>query len=147
MYYFAYGSNLSEKRMIEERKIKFLQRKKATLPNFKLIFNKLSKDNPQVAFANIQREEGSLVEGAVYEIENKDSAILDRFEGFPKHYTKEIVRVISEGEEIYAVVYIANPTMTRENLKPTQNYLNYLLEGKDMLSENYYENLSKTETL
>jgi hypothetical protein len=138
---------MSEKRMIEERKIKFYQRKPAILPNFKLVFDKVSKKNPLTSFANIRREQDATTEIVLYEIDSKDITTLDKFEGAPVHYTKEIVRVVCEGEDVYAIVYIANPTMVKENLKPTKKYLGYLLEGKDMLSEKYYENLSKTETL
>ena len=142
MFYYAYGSNISEKRMTEERKITFFSRKSAILKDYKLIFNKMSKNDNEIAFANIIKSEGDFVEGALYEINDTDIKRLDKFEGFPTHYTKDIIKI----NNIYAIVYIANPFWVKENIKPTQFYLNYLLEGKDIMSEEYYNKLKLTET-
>ena len=72
---------------------------------------------------------------------------LDKFEGAPVHYQKEIITVNTEDGPVNAIVYIANPNMIRENLKPSQEYLNHLLGGKDLLTESYYSVLSKIETI
>ena len=145
--YFSYGSNISSNRMLNERNIKFISRKLAILENYKLVFNKVSKKNCYLGFANIVKSEGDFVEGALYEINDSDINIIGRFEGEPNHYYRENVEVICDEQKIQAVVYIANPVMIRENIKPDKKYLNYLLEGKDILSENYYNNLSLTKTL
>ena len=133
--------------MLNERNIKFISRKLAILENYKLVFNKVSKKNCYLGFANIVKSEGDFVEGALYEINDSDINIIGRFEGEPNHYYRENVEVICDEQKIQAVVYIANPVMIRENIKPDKKYLNYLLEGKDILSENYYNNLSLTKTL
>lgn len=141
-YYFAYGSNMSEKRMKEERKIKFHSRKKAILKDYKLVFNKMSESNNEIGFANIVKSVGDFVEGVLYEINSEDIKRLNKYEGFPKHYLKDIFYIGG----VYAHVYLANPDWVREGIKPSQKYLDYLLEGKDLLSEKYYNNLLLTET-
>ena len=37
--------------------------------------------------------------------------------------------------------------MIRENIKPDKNYLNYILDGKDIFSKEYFEKLKLTETI
>lgn len=148
--YFAYGSNISEKRMREERKINFISRKFAILKDYKIVFNKVSKNNVYLGYANIVESEGDFVEGALYEINPFDLDIINKFEGAntkPNHYYRAIVNVICEGESVYAITYIANPIMIRENIKPDKKYLNYILEGKDIFSNEYYENLKSTITI
>jgi gamma-glutamylcyclotransferase (GGCT)/AIG2-like uncharacterized protein YtfP len=150
MKYFAYGSNISEHRMITERKINFSSRKFAILENYKVVFNKVSKKNNNLGFANIVESNGSNVEGALYDVSVNDLNIIDRFEGAkttPKHYYQAVVNVICEGETIQAITYIANPIMLKENIKPDKKYLNYILEGKDIFSDSYYEDLKNTSTL
>jgi len=145
--YFSYGSNLSAHRMLNERNVNFISRKLAILENYKLVFNKVSKKNCYLGFANIVESEGDFVEGALYEINDSDISIIGRFEGEPNHYYRENIEVICDNQKVQAVVYIANPMMIRENIKPDKNYLNYLLEGKDILSEKYYNNLLLTKIL
>lgn len=150
MMYFAYGSNISEHRMISERKINFSSRKFAILENYKVVFNKVSKKNNNLGFANIVESNGSNVEGALYDVSVNDLNIIDRFEGAkttPKHYYQAVVNVICDGETIQAITYIANPIMIKENIKPDKKYLNYILEGKDIFSDSYYDKLKNVTTL
>lgn len=146
-YYFAYGSNISHHRMFTERNVNFTYRKFAILENYKLVFNKVSKNNCYLGFANIVESPGDIVEGALYEIYDMELSKIDKKEGYPTHYLRNIISVICEGEKISAIVYIANPTMIRDNIKPDKNYLNYILEGKDLFSSDYYNNLLETKTL
>ena len=148
--YFAYGSNISAYRMLNERKVNFISRNFAILENYKLVFNKVSKNDVYLGYANIEKFKDSVVEGALYEINESDLKIIDRFEGAvstPNHYYRKIVDVLSNNQKIQAIVYVANPNMIRENIKPDKKYLNYILEGKDIFSDSYYEKLKLTETL
>ena len=148
--YFAYGSNISSFRMLNERKVNFINRKFAILENYKLLFNKVSKKNCYIGFANVVESEGDFVEGALYEIDDSDISIIDRFEGAnstPNHYYRKNVNVVCDDKIINAIVYVANPIMIRENIKPDKNYLNYILDGKDLFSVDYYEKLKLTKTL
>ena len=148
--YFAYGSNISEYRMRTERNVNFTSRKFAILENYILLFNKVSKNNYNLGFANIVKSEGDVVEGALYEINDSDINIIDRFEGAnskPNHYFRKYVDVFCDGKLVIAIVYAANPDMIRENIKPDKKYLDYILDGKDIFSSEYYNKLKMTETL
>lgn len=148
LYYFAYGSNISENRMRNERNVNYTFRKFAVLENYKLVFNKVSKKNVYLGYANIVESEGDIVQGALYLINESDINIIDKFEGVKNnHYYRSIVNVNCEGEKINAITYVANPTMIRQNIKPDKNYLSYILEGKDLFTNDYYEKLLETKTL
>jgi cation transport regulator ChaC len=140
MNYYSYGSNMNEKRMAE-RGVLFRNPQKAILHGFEFVINKKSKTNPSIGFANIRRREGSDVEGVLYDV--VDMSKLDRFEGFPTHYDKIIVRVETEDGVVDALTYIANQEWIQDDLKTTQAYKNNILEGKKYLSEKYYEKLKR----
>lgn len=148
IYYFAYGSNVSENRMRNERNINYNFRKSAILEDYKMIFNKVSKNNVYLGFANIVESDGDIVQGALYLINPSDINIIDKYEGVKNnHYYRTIVNVICDGERINAITYIANPNMIRENIKPDKKYLSYILEGKDIFTNDYYEKLLEIKTL
>lgn len=143
MYYFAYGSNLNEKRMIE-RGVNFKSKERGTLKGYRFVINKKSQKNPTVGFANIVKDDISEVEGIIYEVTYNDILNLDGFEGFPKHYYR-IFLPIGDKE---CIVYIANDKWTVSNeLLTTEEYKNHILEGKLFLSEKYYEKLLEMKTL
>lgn len=147
MKYFAYGSNMDPERM-KNRGVKFLKRERAILKGFKLVFNKISFQNPGEGFANIVEDDKEVVEGILYEIEENDLEKLDRHEGYPSHYTRIKVNVTLEnGQTVEAITYIARPDRTREGLKPSKEYLRHLLKGCDLLSKEYCEKLRNVETL
>lgn len=145
MFYFAYGSNMSESRMIA-RGIEPSGKQVAFLDNYKFIMNKRSYKNPKIGYANVLRESGSVVEGILYNVEDREIRLLDRFEGAPKHYSRETLNLrLSDGTIRQGVVYIANFGWTSPNtLKTTEEYKNYILEGKEWISENYYNFLNET---
>lgn len=131
MYYFAYGSNMSINRMIS-RGVKYNSISAANLENYELKFNKISK---QGSVANVVYKKGSVVEGMLYEVETLDQ--LDIFEGYPKHYGRILLKV--NGYDAW--VYIADKKYIQDGILPKQEYLNYLLEGKEYLSNEYYNKL------
>lgn len=142
--YFAYGSNMDFERL-KEREIFFEFLGKATLHNFELCFNKIASIKNGAGYANIIDKVGGSVEGLLFNIEN--IATLDGYEGYPFHYEKYKLFVTLNEKNIEAVVYIANPEKTKQNLKPTKEYLNRLLTAKEYLSAEYYEQLQRTETI
>lgn len=143
MKYFAYGSNMNDQRMIE-RGVNFLSKEKGILKGYRFLINKKSQKNPNVGFANIIKDETSEVEGILYEVKTEDILKLDRYEGYPKHYRREN-HIINNQE---AIVYIANDIWTSVNeLETTEEYKNHILEGKQFLSEKYYNNLLNIKTL
>jgi len=143
MNYFAYGSNMDEKRMME-RGVFFTSKEKGTLKGFRFIINKKSQKNPNIGFANIIRDDNSEVEGIIYEVSQEDIFKLDKFEGHPKHYKRETY-IINNKE---CIVYISNNIWTSTNeLESTEEYKNHILEGKDFLSEKYYNKLLEIKTI
>lgn len=144
--YFAYGSNMDPERM-RGRKVEYYSRKRAFLRGWKLEFNKVASGNPRVGYANIVKDENSIVEGCLYELEENGLNKLDSYEGFPSHYCRANVEVETCEGKVEAITYIANPSKVKEGLKPTKNYLEHLLKGNDCLSIDYIEKLKAIETL
>ncbi len=126
MYYFAYGSNLNRKQMLErcpDSKPKFT----ATLPNYKLIFVGWNRQW-RGGVASIKSFRGEKVPGAVYEVSDRDLRRLDSYEGYPGNSNRLNVTVFSEdGEPIQAITYIK--TGQAEETKPSPEYLSIIRQG------------------
>ena len=93
--YFAYGSNMSAARM-KQRLGWEAPRRAATLRDFQLVFDQAGFNDPSWSPANIRSEQGGLVEGMVYEVEEKDLKILD---GYEKYYQRLEVKVMAAQEK------------------------------------------------
>ena len=133
---------------MKEREVNFSKRELATLRNYKLCFNKQASRNPNEGYANLIPKEGTATEGALYEIDNKDIVKLDKFEGYPNHYIKKAIKVeLANRNEVDALVYFARPDKIKDGLKPTKEYLNHLMEGRDLISENYDNFLQSFDTM
>lgn len=152
MNYFAYGSNMDQERM-KTRGAPFSERKHAVLEGYTLKFNKVATAidaKKGEGKGNIERDitGAAIVEGVLYTITSAGLSKLDRCEGYPGHYDRREIDVrTDEGTKVRAWVYIAQPDMVVEGLKPTREYLSHYLKGKDLLSPNYYNWLEKTEIL
>ena len=134
---------MNDKRMTD-RGVNFLSKEKGTLKGYRFIVNKKSQKNPNIGFANIIKDEYSEVEGIIYGVLEEDLLKLDKFEGAPKHYRRE-KHLINNKE---CVVYIANDEWISANeLESTLEYKNHILEGKEFLSEKYYNKLLEIKTL
>ena len=114
------------------------------LPDYEMVFNKNSNDGGK---ANIMYSPGDLVEGILYSVNEEDLLILDKYEGVAaKQYKRYDVEVHNHNKNsIAAVAYKA--LNTGKVSSPTEEYLNYILEGKEFLSPGYYTKLNSTETL
>lgn len=146
MKYFAYGSNMDPDRMIE-RGVSFSQREHAVLRGWRLTFNKISLKKTNEGYANIEKDDKSVVEGILYEIQDEDIEKLDGYEGVPSHYKRLNIVVHSKSGATEAITYVANPEKVKQGLKPSKDYLNHLLKGCDLLSEEYCEKLNKWKTV
>ena len=93
--YFAYGSNMSAARM-KQRLGWEAPRRASTLRDFELVFDQAGFNAPAWSPANIRSEQGGLVEGMVYEVEEKDLKILD---GYEKYYQRLEVKVMAAQEK------------------------------------------------
>ena len=123
MHYFAYGSNLNRKQMLErcpDSEPKFV----ATLPNYKLIFVGWSR-KWWGGVATIKRLRGERVPGAVYEVSEQCLRQLDRFES---GYDRFKVTVYDEdGEPIETITYIKSGQL--EETQPSKEYLTIIQQG------------------
>ena len=126
MYYFAYGSNLNRKQMLErcpESKPVAI----ATLPNYKLVFVGWSRQW-RGGVANIKGFKGEKALGAVYEISDRDLRRLDKYEGYPGNYNRLNVTVFNEnGDPIEAITYIK--AGQSEETQPSPEYLSIMRQG------------------
>ena len=126
MYYFAYGSNLNRRQMLErcpDSKPKFV----ATLRNYQLIFVGWSRQW-RGGVASIKPFRGEKVLGAIYDISEQCLRRLDSFEGYPNVYDRLKVTVFDEdGEPIEAITYIKSGQL--EETQPSQEYLSIIQQG------------------
>ncbi len=126
MNYFAYGSNLSKKRMaasVPGSKPKF----SAALPNYKLIFTGYSRSF-KGGTASIKPIKGQCVEGGVYEITEADLRKLDREEEYPTVTNRINIIVWTDANNpIEAITYIKKEQSTET--KPSPEYLDIIRQG------------------
>jgi gamma-glutamylcyclotransferase (GGCT)/AIG2-like uncharacterized protein YtfP len=126
MYYFAYASNLSHKRMLE-RCPDCKPKSTATLHNYKLIFTGWSR-KWHGGVATIRASRGSRVIGGVYEISERCLRSLDEQEGYPAIYDRINVSVATkDGNLVDAVTYIKREQS--EEAEPSKEYLAVISEG------------------
>lgn len=135
--YFAYGSNMNYDRLMARGVIPSTYRR-GYLPGYRLKFNKQAYNKPGVGYANIVPDINYTVEGVLYRIDTKDLDIIDKYEGYPKHYNRLQLRIFNPlFTSILAWVYLAQPNRVVEGLHPEEEYLNYLRRPAMLLSEEY----------
>jgi len=126
VYYFAYGSNLNKKQMLErcpDNKPRFI----ATLRNYKLVFAGWSRQW-RGGVASIKLFRGERVLGAIYEISDRDLRRLDSYEGYPSNFNRLNITVFDEdGEPIQAITYIKSGQL--EETQPSKEYLAVIQQG------------------
>lgn len=133
MLYFAYGSNMSADRL-KKRINSACKVGTGELKNYKLVCNKTSKKDESLKF-NIECSEGSQVYGVVYCVSESDFPELDEYEGAisgSKHYIREMMTIIYNGEEQQAATYICTCTENIDNSgenKPYSWYVQHALTG------------------
>jgi gamma-glutamylcyclotransferase len=126
MYYFAYGSNLSKKQMVERcpgGKPKF----SVVLPNYKLIFTGWTRQW-KGGTTSIKPFRGEKVKGAVYEILEHELKQLDKYVDYPTTYDHlNIIVWTEDGDQMEAVTYIKKVQFPET--KPSPEYLAVIRQG------------------
>ena len=144
VYYFAFGANLDDS-VLEERKIQVFESFDHALPDATLRFTQPGFYD-QHGYASADPLVGDRVYGRVYLILEADARRMDYFEG-------EAVLKVHEkayGETDGKPFYYYRTTRIVEDLKPTQEYLDYLLTAyaeMDIVPEEYIDQMKQTEVL
>jgi gamma-glutamylcyclotransferase (GGCT)/AIG2-like uncharacterized protein YtfP len=151
MLYFAYGSNMDWERITTPDRApsaQFLLR--ATLPEHALKFTHWS-EKQQTGTADVKFENGSLVWGVVFYIEDEDSGKLDSAEGVNSGaYRRESVTVFVEGDGSRPLLRVRTYTVCQkksEHQPPARWYLDHILKGADYwhLPKEYIAELKQIE--
>lgn len=87
-YYLAYGLNLSTEQM-KQRCPDAEVMGTASIPGYRLLFKKSGSG----FYATIEQDANCSVPVLVYKISKRDEALLNGYEGFPKHYYKKYFRL------------------------------------------------------
>lgn len=125
--YVAYGSNLNVQQMSYRcpgATVAFT----GYLINWKLLY----RGSHTGSYATVERQKGSRVPVAVWNIDNKNEKALDLYEGYPRFYRKKNVFVqLKNGTRKKAMIYLLPDSATVG--KPSNRYVETVLQGyKDM---------------
>lgn len=129
--YFAYGSNLDIEQM-RQRCPSARVIGVGRLSDHRLAFSRYS-DSRGGGVADIVPDEGQVVWGLLYDVSERDlKGNLDRYEGYPRHYTRLRLRIetLTEGEPdawVYSVVD------KDEYIEPDSHYLGIIRTAADRL--------------
>lgn len=149
IYYFAYGANLSEKRL-KERGVEFEAKYYGVLKDYELLFNKKSSKG-EYSFANVVPSQGKIVEGYVYAMTQENLKRIDKAEGYPTHYDRMLLPIETSFKALYHTidchVYIANDNWIVENWKPTKEYASIILEQDKAFTKTYIDEIKKKSGL
>lgn len=123
----AYGSNLN----LGQMKMRCPTAKvygKGILKGYRLLF----KGQMHNGYCTIEKERGAKVPVVVWELQPEDEKALDFYEGYPRFYEKEYVKLtLEDGRTITAMVYImTDKILERIHLNlPSKTYLETVREG------------------
>ena len=120
--YFAYGSNINLEQM-EHRCPDAQIVGPVTLENYELQFR-------GHGFATVAPKEGSVVHGLLWKLPPVSEQTLDRYEGYPRHYTKEQVPVrTADGAAVSVMVYVMAEPLCRQPALPSETYYGIIRRG------------------
>ena len=103
--YFAYGSNLNIVQMDNRCPLAQLV-SRAVLEGYELAF--------RCGVLTILPKEGGRVDGILWKVNDRDERALDRYEGYPRLYTKETLTVQTDAGPCTAVAYVYDRALLRE---------------------------------
>ena len=126
--YFAYGSNMSTRRL-RERTSSAKPLGIAQLFEHRLIFHKIGRDGSAKCDIHNTGRACDLFWGVLFKISTDERYLLDRAEGLNRGYGYKTVRVKSNETVIEAGAYYA--THIDVSLRPFDWYLNFVLKGAE----------------
>lgn len=120
--YFAYGSNINLEQMAHRCPDAQIVGP-VTLENYELRFR-------GSGFATVTPKKGSVVHGLLWKLTPESERALDRYEGYPRHYTKEQVSVrTADGAAVSVMAYIMAEPMCRQPALPSPYYYRAIQQG------------------
>ncbi len=122
MLYVAYGSNINKSQM-QYRIPGAKPYGKGVVYNWQLAFH----GNDGNAYATILQSPGKSVPVVIWEMSDKDEAIMDRYEGYPKSYYKKKIPVHVDNKKLEGTVYIMDDA--RKVARPSRKYVNTIRQG------------------
>ena len=128
--YLAYGSNLSIERM-RSRCPDAEVAGRAMIPGYRLLFKKSQSG----FYATIEQDANCAVPVLVYMISDYDEALLDRCEGYPRHYYKRYFQLpihTLDGNKLRGKMRKCMAYVLHEDRllgEPSMEYFNLLHEG------------------
>lgn len=120
--YIAYGSNLNLPQMAHRCPTAEVAGT-AELKDYELLF----RGGRRGAVATVEPKEGGSVPVLLWKIRELDEAALDRYEGYPNFYDKQMMDVELNGRTVSAMVYIMTPG--HEFGVPSDYYAEVIREG------------------
>ena len=124
--YFAFGSNMLTAR-VRDRCPSATPAGIALLHGHTLRFHKRSKDGSGKANALRTGNQFDLVRGVLFELTTADLTALDRHEKGYERLELSVVR--QDGADVKAWIYVASPDAIDDQLKPTADYLQLVVDG------------------
>lgn len=127
MFYFAYGSNMQHRQMLEERcpGSKFVGH--AILDGHWMVYDGFSVEWGG-AVANVVSSRQDEVWGGLFEITEEQLAQLDVHEGYPKYYHRRLAEILRPRtkEKVQAWVYYRSPQVSGV---PSKRYVEAVVHG------------------
>lgn len=148
IYYFAYGSNLHPKRLMERVPSAELIGV-TTLPKHRLLFHKRSNDGSSKCNIFNSGSESDHICGAVYKINHEHKKELDRFEGRGCGYMDIQITLVHDGNKYTCFTYLAQQSHIVDNLKPYHWYKKLVVIGARYLefSASYIASIETVESM
>jgi cation transport regulator ChaC len=147
MLYFAYGSNMSSKRLLARTpSAQYLSR--GYLHEHRLAFHKVSRDGSAKCNAFYTGNKEDFVIGIIFKIAPHERSLLDEAEGLGNGYEIKQVQVHSESGQIFSsFTYYA--THIENDLLPYHWYKQHVLIGAKEynLPQEYIDVIAKTQAV
>lgn len=107
MDYFAYGSNMSLRRL-RQRVPEVAVQGRAVLAGYDLRFHKVGSDGSGKCDAFFTGDSTDILYGVLYHLPASGKPVLDRIEGLGAGYDERTVAVrLANGSQVEAVTYVA----------------------------------------
>lgn len=120
--YLAYGSNMDQRQMAKRCPTAEVVGT-SELKGYELLF----RGSRRGAVATVEPKEGSTVPVLLWKIRQADERALDRYEGYPMFYEKQMLQVELDGKVEFVMGYVMTPG--HEFGIPSDVYANIIREG------------------